>query len=289
MIYLPEPWPEELLSSVLVRCAKQFGKKVNPRKMTFALFGEYRICHPQYPRYVRDFADNLGMGIGELISGHTMYPLTAPFIEPELRRRLLDWMCGKTADRRPMQGRMLSGAMLETYRFCPKCWAEQNLALRSSMGWLRGWQVPQNGICPKHGSPLMDTGEPFKNSIGAIRLLDWSDIDLTRARPVETGPNERLMTETSKALFARPLQHLPSTEQWTRFWDRRLAGMTNKDLQANGIAYWGEAWLDARALKIDRTLLKGPGRRIWWKNLLLLKATEPAADLLAAVDEAASI
>ncbi|MDY4162452.1 MAG: hypothetical protein SOX97_02580, partial [Sutterella sp.] len=40
---------------------------------------------------------------------------------------------------------------------------------------------------------------------------------------------------------------------------------------------------------IEGTMLKGPGRRIWWKNLLLLKATSAVADLLAAIDEAASI
>lgn len=30
--------------------------------------------------------------------------------------------------------------------------------------------------------------------------------------------------------------------------------------------------------------LKGVGRRIWWKNLILLRATDPKADLLQTID-----
>ena len=49
MIYLPEPWEGELLSSALTRGAKCFGR--DSRLMSLAHFGERCLCHPQYPKH----------------------------------------------------------------------------------------------------------------------------------------------------------------------------------------------------------------------------------------------
>ena len=57
-MFLPEPWDEELLSSWLTRAGKYYGRNV--RNMSWACFGNIAICHPQFPKHTRQFADILG-------------------------------------------------------------------------------------------------------------------------------------------------------------------------------------------------------------------------------------
>lgn len=79
-----------------------------------------------------------------------------------MRRRLMASMLNKEL---PVYSRKKSfgvlGLRLQTYRFCPECWAEQNDELTSDCGWLRVWPIPELTLCPKHGVPLWDTEEPF--------------------------------------------------------------------------------------------------------------------------------
>ena len=74
--------------------AKCFGR--DSRIMSLAHFGERCLYHPQYPQHVPTFAELWGgrWTTRELIADHTPYPHTAPFVEQELRERLLGWMHG---------------------------------------------------------------------------------------------------------------------------------------------------------------------------------------------------
>ena len=77
-----------------------------------------------------------------------------------------------------------------------------------------------------------------------------------------------------------------------RFPDADASQLAEADIRLPSqreISAWDAVALLAGKQLIEGTMLKGPGRRIWWKNLLLLKATSAVADLLAAIDEAASI
>ncbi len=291
MIFLPLPRSGELLSSVLTRGGRYFGRAI-VRNMSLAHFGERCVCHPQFPKHVPQFAGHWGgpFTTERLIAGNTMYPLTAPFAEPSLRERLLDWMLGNPSGKRRVSGRMLSGTQLETYRFCPACWEEQHRELKNDMGWLREWQIPQCRICLRHGVPLWDTGESFRDRYGASRNLDWSEIDRTKARPLEPLPHDRLLAETAVRLLSRPLDRLPETGQWDAFWRERLAGWENKTLAQKGEAYWGKELLTKLGVtRTDRSLLKGVGRRTWWKYLILLKTLDPEADLLETIDVVCSL
>ena len=290
MIYLPEPWEGELLSSALTRGAKCFGR--DSRMMSLAHFGERCLCHPQYPKHVPTFAELWGerWTTEELIANHTLYPLTAPFVEPELRERLLDWMHGNPSGRRRVSGRMLEGTLLSTYRYCPKCWAEQERTSRGDQGWLRAWQVPGNRICLRHGEALMDTGESFRDRFGANRNIEWSVIDLSKARPLAAQKHDEELSRTICRLLGRPLEHLPTSEQWKSYWDNRLAEISAAELSDAGAEYWGPDWLVEMGIeKISRRVIEGTRSRVWWRHLLLLKAVDPQADLVEAINTAAKI
>ncbi len=288
MIYLPEPWKNELLSSTLTRGAKYFGRDC--RTMSRVHFGEYCLCHPQYPKHVPIFAKLWGdqWTTEQLIASNTLYPLTAPFVEPSLRERLLDWMLGNPSGRRRVSGSMLKGTSLMTYRFCTKCWEEQERTCRGDQGWLRQWQVPENRLCLKHGVPLMDTGESFRDRFGATRNIDWSDLDLSKALPLVLHQHDEELSLTIDQLLNRPLTRLPTQEQWTRFWDVLLAPFDAAALAAAGNEYWGKDWLESKGIRyISRQLIDGPRCRVWWRHLVLLKAASPAMSLREAIDVAA--
>lgn len=290
MIYLPEPWEGELLSSVLTRGGKYFGR--DSRVMSLVHFGERSLCHPQYPKHVPIFAQLWGgqWTTAELIEKHTLYPLTAPFVEPLLRERLLDWMYGNPSGRRRVSGKMLKGTLLSTYRFCPKCWEEQEGIRRGDQGWLREWQVPESRLCLKHGEPLMDTGESFRDRYGATRNIDWSDMDLRKARPFAVRKQDVELGRTIVELLKRPLELLPAPEEWETYWNQRLASFGEDELAEAGKDYWGEEWLREMGIeKVDRRLIDGVRCRVWWRHLLLLKAADPSAELVEAIDSAASL
>lgn len=284
-MFLPEPWDEELLSSWLTRAGKYYGRNV--RNMSWACFGNIAICHPQFPKHTRQFADILGwIDTETLIAKHTFYPLVAPFAETALRERLLDWLCGNPSGLSRVSAKMLQGTHLDTYRFCKECWQEQNATQKGDMGWIRTWQIPQCKLCPKHELPLMNTTEPFRDQFGATRNIDWTDVNFDQAYslPVRV-PQDFLMTHTADRLLNRPLTNLPEKEQWDSFWERKLDGWTDDDLSETANRYWGKDYLERLGVdRVGRDFLKGVGRRIWWKNLILLRATDPKADLLQTID-----
>lgn len=287
MIYLPLPWDEELLSSTLARGGRYFGKSI--RQISWAHFGDFSPCHPMFPKYVPLFAAHWAepWTTEYLITHNTFYPLLAPFAEEALRERLLGRMRGES---RRISGRILHGMQLKTHRFCPACWRLQEAARGRDLGWLRAWQIPQSRICLRHWTPLMELDELFRDEKGVIRNLNARDVDVSRATPMNVAKRDWLLSVTAGELLHRPLMNLPSEAQWTLFWDRLLKGATNRELARRGRRYWGGQWLASNGVAdTDRLLIKGARRRIWWRNLLLLKAAMPEASLLEAIDEAASL
>lgn len=223
------------------------------------------------------------------ISEEPFYPLVAPFLEDEQRKQLAASMLNiRLSARSRKKSYGLRGLQLQTYRFCPLCWAEQNEQLKGDCGWLRMWQIPELALCPKHGVPLWDTGESFRDRHGVPRDIACDEINLDKARPLEPDRHAELLLETARDLMTANLRRMPSQTQWAVFWEKKLADMTNSQLADAAAAYWGTDWLLAHGFKrIDKKLLQTTGRRIWWKNLLLLKAADPTATLRDAINEAA--
>lgn len=182
---------------------------------------------------------------------------------------------------------MLQGSHLETYRFCKRCRQEKNEIQKGDMGRLRSWQIAQSRLCPKHKNPLLDTGESFRDRHGATRNIDWTDINLDQARPLEIRlPQDLLLTETAAALLERPLTRLPEKEHWDKFWERKLDGFDDDDLNAEAHRFWGQEILNRLEFeRVGRDFQKGGGRRIWWKDLILLKAVDPTAILCDVIDQ----
>lgn len=280
------PWDGELLSSVLARSARYLGKPVRPAHRFF--FGTYTVLHPQFPKHVQLFART---PTECLIFPHTHYGLCEPFIEPHLRVRLLDSMRDLSPKgKHGVIGSMLTGMYLENYRFCWNCWEEQRARYHDDMGWLSVWQVPQLRKCPVCGGLLRDTGESFRDCNGVYRNLDWSEVNLSTAVELTAMPHDDLLSTTAATLLKGIPGELPNAIQWKIFWKILLQNRNNDDIAAAGERYWGAQCLEMMQVKrVDRSLLRGTGKRIWWKNLLLLKAANPDIDLVSAIKFAARI
>lgn len=289
MLYAPPLWPGEMLSSLFTRISAYYG--FSQRRTVFGFFDVWSVINPMFPRRLRTVAKYLGSEWSgrRLLLEHTFYPLAAPFLEKNERRMLAaNMLCARLGAQTRKKSNGVRGLRLQTYRYCPLCWAEQNERMKGDCGWLREWQIPELTLCLKHGTPLWDTGEPFQDSHKVPRNLACGDIDLSKARPLEPDRHSALLLETAGALLTTHPPRLPDRDQWTAFWEKKLEHLTSEELAEAGADYWGVDWLQAHGIdRINKSLLLSTDRRIWWKNLLLLKAAAPEATLQEAIREAA--
>lgn len=276
---MAQPLPDELLSSAVMRTAAFYG--LTARMTSRLLFGEPHVCHPQHPKQLPQMSESL-MGfkdVSELLCGHTTFLLTAPFLEAHQQRMLWGWMNGNADCIRRHALRVPDG-LYERYRYCPSCFEEQE-ALWGCRAWLRMWQVPACTLCLRHGRPLKELDEPFRDRYGVSRLLLADDVDMRKGRTLKPGPHDELLAQTvRKLLNARARWHprdgMAEQKRCLAFYEE-LGGLAAA--QAGMARFWGTEWLAERGIHKAADIMKGIRNRSWLSHLILLKSLSPTADL----------
>lgn len=277
--------PDELPSSALVRGAGRAGLKL--RAATLHALGQATALHPQFPRHLPKMMANMMISqenIMDVIWKHSCYPLIAPFIEEPARRRLFSWLKGDP-------GRLglprFSTVLFQTYKYCPECLKEQERKYGERY-WQRKHQVPELSICPKHGSPLLDTSEAFRDDFGISRTIPPDDAHLLGARPLNRRAYDDVILQTLEDLFDAP-RTWPTPAQWRRGYERLIEGRTLAEIDRAARKYWGSGWLFHTHQIVRATdLLRGRHRSAWWMHLTLLMALKPDMTMREMMDFALS-
>ena len=160
--FLPKPYPDEILYSILARYHIRSGN-TSPKATLKELFNsqttiatidlpsnlDYLIKNPQ-------FVSNYQ--IEDLIYKHTLYPLYSPFLPPERASQVLESMKGDDGgDIHTRAGIMASSITMPKYfRFCPTC-LEEDLHNYGESYWHRIHQTPGVLACPLHRQILQNS------------------------------------------------------------------------------------------------------------------------------------
>lgn len=276
-VWLPPLRAGELISSLISRAAQWHG--VQERKVAQWLTGRANVCHPQNPRQLPEVSASLGVkSVEELICGNTTFLLTAPFFEAGQQTLLLQWLRGEPLAKR-WRGLRSPDTMFVKYRFCPKCAVEQRMSDTGENSWLISWQIPANTLCLKHGCPLLELEESFRDVWGVQRLINPNRaMNSQKAAPLKQDRHAELIARTVEGLLnaRRTLpQELPNQERLLKYYERRGLAAA-----AHGMRdYWGEDWLEARGIRTPEDLLRGTRARSWLAHLILLKAMEPEREM----------
>ena len=270
--WLPPAYEDELLCGVLERAARRSAMKL--RLTALLALGQATACHSQFPKQVPRFCVNMRLDPSEgkrLVREHTSYPLIAPFLTPENRIRLLCWMLDDCRRLGRPGSRIFTGTHYKTYRFCPRCFEEQE-ARSGERYWRRMWQYPQLAVCPVHGTPLWDTQEPFQGISGSTRVI--SPYAVNCAVQLAPGPHDGEVLAALNDLLGEPLP-LPSPEQWKQAYEALCRGRTHDEIDEAALRYWGSRWMEANHIRRTTDLLRGRYFHAWWMHLTLIKALNP--------------
>lgn len=256
-MYFPRLYPDELLYSGIARCRVHLGMNSHKGLLNM-LFGDSKVAAiTDLPTHLAVLANNTGLDVASLISGHTLFPLYAPFIPQERR---IDLYQAMLASDRPTIG--LAGASTalvkwpEWLRYCPACF-EEMAARFGEPYWRRSWQIQGIGACPEHGCQLLDSPIPFRRA-QRHEFHPASPLFLSRGFPVVKPAREeavRLANAIAQLLSIDEVRS-PGYECWTNFyrhlatefgarrgqqvridviWERVLAAHRRDWLSANGL------------------------------------------------------
>ena len=162
MLNFPIPYDKELLYSTVARAGIRQGI-VSPKQLLDEIYGNRKVIATlDLPNQLEKVTRWLppAYNVETLAYRHTLFPLYAPFIPEERRKRCLAWMAGES------QGAIhlamgVAASIVKVpghVRYCPGCLKEQGRAVGEYF-WQREWQVAGVECCERHGE-LLNTAIP---------------------------------------------------------------------------------------------------------------------------------
>jgi hypothetical protein len=237
MPLLPVPLPDELISSVIARGARENG--LSSRRQIQDAYGDKRGYHSFL------FGDSLkriemltGKPAEKLLLEHTVFPYATAFMSVQVSEKLAQLAIANTARGRMnfVSARVSKGTAYR--RACPRC-IDEDLKTIGTSYWRVSHQLPLSTYCPVHNIPLgvsdialhrnahcCDIALPDQGDIKSTPKIIQSDLakDLTsRAIRALKGANEKtwkpsIYRETAIGLgFNRPLGTLAARAFSTEF------------------------------------------------------------------------
>lgn len=154
--FFPDPYPDELLYSVLARFQARAGYLPLKALVRHMFAADSAIPVLEVPHRIQILVSLLPPGhwytVESLIQGHTIMPLLQPFMQPDRVQRLITHL--RSSDRsktRIRYGFQDSSVPLPKWlRFCPVCLTEDQERFGEPY-WHRTHQVPGVEVCPVHG------------------------------------------------------------------------------------------------------------------------------------------
>lgn len=196
-VYLPRPYPDELLMSVVARYCAHVGGPVGDEARR-RWFGQSLTTPLALPEDAERFvaSTNLGMGGEDLLNRHTLLPYFEAY-DPhyEGARGRVVALVRRNANhfRRAPRKRYLL-AWPAFLRFCPACVAD-DLRIHGETYWRRYQQLPGVLYCADHGRPL------WRSALtSSMRLNGRPAVDASQAVRIGAEPDCDAFPSTAAAL-----------------------------------------------------------------------------------------
>lgn len=221
MLNFPVPYPEELIYSTVARAGIREGI-ISPKELLDDVYGNRNVIATldlpnQLSRITRWLPS--GYSVEVIAYSHTLFPLYAPFIPEERRKRCLAWMAGES--RGAVHLAMGVAASLVKVpgrvRYCPGCLKEQQ-RIFGEYFWKREWQIAGVDCCEKHGElihtaitrPLVDQHRYHDASPDTCPLFPQKP---------PCNESEMVLTQVRQLLEQRPATSA-TYEQWSSHYYR---------------------------------------------------------------------
>ncbi|MGP9676905.1 MULTISPECIES: TnsD family Tn7-like transposition protein [unclassified Halomonas] len=216
MLNFPNPYPEELLYSTLARAGIRHGI-LSPKQLLDEIYENRKVIATldlpnQLEKVVRWLPHSYDL---ETIAyRHTLFPLYAPFIPEERRKRCLKWISGESQGAVHLAMGVAASIVKapDHIRYCPECLKEQKLSVGEYF-WQREWQVAGVECCERHGA-LLNTAftRPLKDR-HRYHAASPDACPLFPQKPV-CDESVRILGQARQLLLQGPAIS-PSFEQWT--------------------------------------------------------------------------
>lgn len=156
MLLLARPYPDELISSALVRGCRHFGlslKQVMGLEGGSGAKGTSLFGVSPLPF----LAELFGMNPRALLAGHTVVPYATAFAEHDVWKRAVANSLSLSSDAKAM-GAVIQSAVhgIPNRRLCPACVAD-DVRVRGESYWHLSHQLPGSLACHIHGDVLRST------------------------------------------------------------------------------------------------------------------------------------
>ncbi len=185
MLYFPQPYPDELVSSLFIRACLHLG--LPPKRLQSELYGAGRSPHVfLLPADVTVLAEAAGIDAEELLWSHTLFPYAVAYSSPaDVNRHEDEYLAG---GRSKGTGAFLRsiGRAVPCRRACPRC-IEDDHRVYGETWWKRAHHLPGMSTCLWHGARLREFGAlPTDRPVTAETAL--TPAMARRGRPVAPVP-----------------------------------------------------------------------------------------------------
>ncbi|WP_176474712.1 TniQ family protein [Pseudoalteromonas sp. HM-SA03] len=221
--YCPNPYPDELLYSLLARCRVHLG--IADQKVFLRMyFSDDKVTAvPDLPSHLIDLVSNSSslkkLGIEELIYKHTLLPLFIPFIPSDRKSLLIETMKENHGESLHVRSGISAGRIKPPrwFRICPICLKDMKETL-GEFYWPRLWQVRGVEICLNHNCKLLDSKVPFRSQHRHEFTPATPDICANQIKKVSVLPAHGLVIYFIKQLLQLGDIPSPNYMQWSHFY-----------------------------------------------------------------------
>ncbi|PTN37332.1 transcriptional antiterminator [Desulfonatronum sp. SC1] len=219
MLNFPVPYPEELIYSTIARAGIRQGI-TSPKELLDEIFQSRGIIATiDLPNHLSAVSRLLPKKYSaeEIIYNHTLFPIYAPFVPEERRKRCLEWMRKKSQGAVHLAlGVTASRIKVPRYiRYCPRCILAQNNE-HGEYYWIRGWQVPGIESCSKHGY-LINT-QLLRSNAERHRFIAAAPEYCPQVPQNQCASTSTWISIQVQQLLERSIRPSASYEQWTTYY-----------------------------------------------------------------------
>jgi len=220
----PIPYANELVYSTIARAGIRWGI-TSPKCLLDEVFGSRQIIAtldlPSYLETISTHLRDTGAYSSEcLIYNHTLYPLYAPFIGRERRKKAIEWMKHQSRGALHLALGVNASSVnaITRFRFCPVCLREQ-IEKNGEPYWSRLWFLPGINCCPTHGVTLISLKEQMRFHRHEFKECSPFILNTYHEYP-NVDSKEVLISKKAEELLRLMHCQLPSQRQWTLFYKK---------------------------------------------------------------------
>ena len=257
----PLPYPHELIYSVVARAGVHMGL-TSPKQLLDEVFRNRKViaafdlpCHLR--SIIRHFPDSKANNIEKLIYQNTLFPVYAPFVEEDRRKRCLKWMEGISQGATHLALGVAASKVkrLSVLRYCPRCLHNQKMN-HGEYYWDRRWQVSGADCCITHGQLVDAQIDQF--GYQRHNFIDASPANCPDSSQTRYGNESLCVANQVSVLFDLPPVKSPTYAQWTKYYSHlaqqagcnRGSQISYMEIKERLLTHWSHAWLDRYNLHI---------------------------------------